>query len=233
MRGVRTALSFLTVLPIPAPRDFQPDDLRRATPHFPLAGYLVGAPVAAVLWAPVPLPAGIRAALALLAWFLITGMLHIDGLLDSADALLAAVSPARRLEILRDVHVGAYGVGVGIAVALLLWSELAAPIPWWSPLVAAVMARCAVTGPLRAFPAARADGIGVAARGGAWWWGAAYVVPLLLLPRAWLALVAAVAVCWLGAWWASRRLGGGITGDVVGALVIVAEIASLGVYGVG
>ena len=37
LRDVRTAFSFLTVLPVPTPRDFRRDDLRRATPHYPLA----------------------------------------------------------------------------------------------------------------------------------------------------------------------------------------------------
>ncbi len=233
LRGVRTALSFLTVLPIPAPRDFRPDDLRRATLHYPLAGYVVGGTVAGVLWVPVALPAGVRAALALAAWLVVTGMLHLDGLLDSADALLAPVSAERRLEILRDVRVGAFGVGVGGCTLLLLWSELAAAIPWWSPVISAVVARFAVTGPLGVFPAARADGLGAAARGGPWWWGAAYVAPLLLLPRAWLALLSTLGIAWVGAWWAARRLGGRLTGDVIGALLMLAEAAALLVYVVG
>ena len=234
LRGVRTALSFLTVLPFPAPRDFRPEDLGRAAPHYPLAGYVVGGVVAAVLWAPLPIPAGVRGALALLAWLLVTGMLHLDGLLDSADALLAPVSPQRRLEILRDVRVGAFGVGVGVATLLLLWSGLRSAMPGWAPVVAAVSARFAVTGPLAVFPAARGDGLGAAAQGGRWWWwGGLYVLPVLLLPGAWLAVLLTVAVAWLGAWWASRRLGDGITGDVVGALIVVAEVAALLPYVIG
>lgn len=230
LRGVRTALSFLTTLPVPAPQPFEPADLGRATPHYPLAGYVVGGPVAVVLWLPVALPVGVRAALALLLWLLLTGMLHLDGLVDSADALLAPVPPHRRLEILRDVRVGAFGMGVGVTVLLLQWSVLAGVPPWWSPVVAAVAARFVVTGPLTLVPAARPDGLGAAARGGPWWWGALYVVPLLALPGAWRAVLFALIAAWTGAWWAARRLGGGLTGDVIGALVMVCEVAALLTY---
>lgn len=233
LRGIRSALSFLTVLPVPAPRDVTTEDLRRAVPHYPLAGYVVGGLVALVLWLPVPVPAGVRGASALAMWLFATGMLHLDGLLDSADALLAPVRPERRLEILRDVRVGAFGVGVGVVVMLLLWSLLAAGPPWWAPVVAAVSARFATAGPLRTFRAARTQGLGAAARGGRWWWGALYVVPLLALPHAWAGLLAALVVAWVGAWWAARRLGGGITGDVVGALIVLAEAAALLPYVVG
>ena len=233
LRGVRTAFSFLTVLPVPAPGDFRRPTFRLATPHYPLVGYLVGGLVAAVLWLPVPMPAGVRAALGVLAWLLVTGILHLDGLLDSADALLAAVPGPRRLEILRDVRVGAYGVGVGVLGILLLWSVLASGPPWWAPVVAAVAARFAVTGPLNVFPPARDDGLGASARGGRWWWGGLYLLPLLAVGGAWVPVLAALAVAWLGAWWASRRLGGGITGDVVGALIMLCEVAALLPYVVG
>jgi len=233
VRGVRTAVTFLTTLPIPALAEVRPDDLRRSVPHFPFVGMLVGGVVAAVLWAPVTIPAGVRAAVALLIWQLVTGMLHLDGLLDSSDALLAPVSVDRRLEILRDVRVGAFGIGIGVTTLLLLWSVLASGPPWWSPIVAAAVARFAAAGPLSVFPAARPSGMGAAARGGQWWWGAAYVAPLLVLPRAWIALLAALGIAWLGAWWAARRLGGGLTGDVIGALVLIGEVAALGVYVVG
>lgn len=233
LRGVRTALSFLTVLPFPAPRDFRPEDLGRAAPHYPLAGYVVGGVVAAVLWAPLPIPAGVRGALALLAWLLVTGMLHLDGLLDSADALLAPVSPQRRLEILRDVRVGAFGVGVGVATLLLLWSELSSPMPWWAPVVAAVSARFAVTGPLAVFPAAR-DGLGAAAQVGA---GGGGVVCMCC--RCFCSRAPGWPFCspWLSPGWerGGRHVGWvtGITGDVVGALIVVAEVAALLPYVIG
>ncbi len=217
------ALSFLTVLPV-GPCDADGRDLAAATPHFPLAGYVVGLVVGGVLWLPVPVPPGVRAALAVLAWLVVTGMLHLDGLLDSADGLLAAVPPQRRLEILRDVRIGAFGFGAATATLLVLWSALAAGVAWWVPVVAAVVARFVITGPLHAFPPARPGGMGAAARGGRWWLGALYVVPVLLLPGALVAGAAALAVVWAGAWWAARRLGGGLTGDVVGALALVAEV---------
>ena len=223
LRGVRTALSFLTTLPVPAPQPFEPADLGRATPHYPLAGYVVGGPVAVVLWLPVALPVGVRAALALLLWLLLTGMLHLDGLVDSADALLAPVPPHRRLEILRDVRVGAFGMGVGVTVLLLQWSVLAGAPPWWSPVVAAVAARFVVTGPLTLVPAARPDGLGAAENVDEEEEEEGDAADAVQHPvqHARIALVEGDA---------ARLLGGVLTGDVIGALVMVCEVAALLTY---
>jgi adenosylcobinamide-GDP ribazoletransferase len=115
------SLAFLTRIPVP--RSFQgTQDLKRASFYFPIVGLIVGAltfVVAQLLQVYVPGAAH----LALMAFFLLpillTGGLHLDGLADSSDGLFYAGPRARRLEIMRDSHLGTYGV-TALVLDLLL-----------------------------------------------------------------------------------------------------------------
>lgn len=229
VRAAHLALVFLTVLPLPRVGSVPAQRSSRAVAYYPLAGYAVGGLASLVLLLPVD--PGLRAALALSVWWGLTGLLHVDGLIDSADALLAPVPPARRLEILRDVHVGAFGVAVAVLVTLLTWTALVATDTPVAPLIAAVLARSLLPLVMRNWPAARPDGLGADARSQArsWRWlvAIALALPTLLLPGAWTAWVGAAIAVALVAPWAARRLGGGLTGDVYGLLVVVAELGAL------
>ena len=173
------------------------------------------------------------AAVVVAADLALTGMLHFDGLVDSADGLLPPLERGRRLEVMADPAAGAFGVGVGVVVLLLRWASLAtlAPAPWllaalWcgSRLVMAVVAgRVPYARPgglagaflepgRRRMPVAGvllAAGLAVLAGGD----GVAAVVVL--------SVVAAGAVVL-----AVRRIGG-FTGDVLGAAGMIGETAGL------
>lgn len=227
-RAVHLALTFLTTLPLPAVT-YQEGDFARASQFYPLAGYVVGGGVALWLWLPLPLPLDVRAALAVGLWLLLTGMLHFDGLVDSADALLSMKSPAKRLDILKDVHVGAFGLAVGGTYLLVLWSLLKSGLPPLAPLVAAVSARTLLLLPVNLYPAARAASLGASSRRGL------VALPVALALAAPTFFVAGALWAWLLgllaalglARWAAGRLGGGLTGDIYGLLIIAAEIAAL------
>lgn len=122
MTGLWIALSFLTRLPMPAVRDGTAGDIARAAPWLPVAGAVIGALVglAAVLCA----SAGpwVAALASLVAWVLITGALHLDGLADVADGLGAAHGkPERFLEVARDPNIGSFGA---VAIGLQLIAKL-------------------------------------------------------------------------------------------------------------
>jgi adenosylcobinamide-GDP ribazoletransferase len=227
------ALTFLTTLPLPHVQQVQDGDFARASAYYPLAGYAVGGAVALTLWLPLPLPDGVRAALAVGAWLLVTGMLHFDGLVDSADALFAMKSPQRRLEIIQDVHVGAFGLATGALSLLTLWSLLAADIPAYAAVVAAVAARLVLLAPMNLFPAARPESLGARSREGRWGLALLLAVPALLLPGAGVAFLAAFIAALLVARFATGRLGGGISGDIYGLIVVVAELVALGAFAWG
>ncbi|GEM83700.1 adenosylcobinamide-GDP ribazoletransferase [Meiothermus hypogaeus] len=228
MRPFWLAVGFLTVFPIPHLGEVKVGEMKAASAFYPVAGYLIGAVLALAAWLTAGLPDGLQGGILLAVWLASTGMLHLDGLLDSADALLAMKPPAERLRILGDVHMGSFAFGVGFVVLLLKWQLLsAAPAPWLL-LALPALVRFALLLPMNLFPAARPEGLGARSREG-------LVVPAFLL-----ALPALVAFPWVGlavvavmlglAYWAARRLGGGLSGDVYGMLVEMGELTGLLVF---
>jgi cobalamin 5'-phosphate synthase/cobalamin synthase len=219
----------------------------RALPWFPLVGALLGVGVVALNWALEPVLArSVRDVVAIAALLLATGMLHFDGFVDCCDALLGARSVERRLEILRDSRVGAYGVGGGALLLLARYAALESLSSglWAFTVVAAiVIGRWAMVWLITLFPYARARGAGSGFRGdparlaiasgvalallgalAAFWSGGMlgrHALVLTLLS----ALGLAVALLW--ALWASRRLAGGLTGDTYGAANELVEVAIL------
>jgi len=234
VRAAHLALTFLTTLPLPHVGEVRQGEFARASGFYPLAGYAVGGVVALVWlltnW--LHLPSGVGAALGVAAWLAVTGMLHFDGLVDAADALFVMKSPAERLKILGDVHVGAFGLASGVTALLIRFSLLQALPTAWPLLVAPVAARLAVLVPMNRYPAARQESLGARSREG--WWPVACLVavPALLVPlpgvlTALLGFAAALLAALGVAAFAARRLGGGLNGDVYGSCIEVAELAAL------
>jgi adenosylcobinamide-GDP ribazoletransferase len=253
--GFLLALQFLTVVPVlpggPSASDSGDSgaapNMGRALPWFPLVGALLGVSVAALNWALAPVLArGVRDVIVIAAALLATGLLHFDGFVDCCDALLGARSVERRLEILRDSRVGAYGVGGGVLLLLARYATLESlPAGLWAfAVIAAVLVgRWAMVWLITLFPYARARGAGSGFRSGPVRLASASGVALSLLGA--LAVIApggtlgrhALALAMLGAvglatallWalWASRRLGGGLTGDTYGAASELVEVAIL------
>ncbi len=122
MRGLILATQFLTRLPTPQVRDFEPADLSRCAVWFPAVGLIVGALLAGLALLAGGQQPALAALLLLVFWVWITGGLHLDGLADLADALGAARGkPERFLEVLKDPHLGSFGV---IALGLMLLAKL-------------------------------------------------------------------------------------------------------------
>lgn len=233
LRALLLALTFLTTLPFPQPKALEEGDFARASSFYPLAGFAVGGVVALLLWLPLPLPDGVRAALAVGAWLAVTGLLHFDGLVDSADALFVMKTPERRLEIMKDVHVGAFGLATGGLALLTLWSLLSSPLPFFAPVVAAVIARTLLLLPMNVYPAARPGSLGAVSRQGNWAVAALLALPTLLFPGAWLAWLVGLVAVLLTARFAASRLGGDLTGDTYGFIITVTEMAVLCAYAWG
>ena len=233
------ALQFLTRLP--APRfDPGPDWVARAAPYYPAVGWLVGAIAAAALFGVAQLWPGLPAAvIALAVGFAVTGGFHEDGLADTADGLGGGQTPTRRLEIMKDSRTGTFG-------ALALWTGLTLKAALLAPLAPTKAALCllAAHGAARAFPvvvmatlryagdaeAAKLKPVGIGVRPHealiALALGLAPLPFLQPLPQAalgvGLATVGAMALALL-----ARRLIGGYTGDVLGAVEQIAEMALL------
>ncbi len=225
LRPFWLALGFLTTLPVPDPGEVRPGEMKAASAYYPLVGWILGALLAAAYWLLQDLPGGLAGAMLLALWLALTGMLHLDGLLDSADALLAPRAPAERLRILSDVHHGSFAFGAGFVFLLLKWQTLASlpgPLPL---LLAPVAARFWLLPILNLFPAARPEGMGATARQGRVGPGLVFAAPLAVLAP--LPALGAGILVFLLALWAARRLGGGLSGDVYGALVETGELVFL------
>ncbi|MEC0211727.1 adenosylcobinamide-GDP ribazoletransferase [Paenibacillus ehimensis] len=124
------AFQFLTRLPVPVKLDYNDALFRRSVVFYPLVGLVLGLITAAagLLLANVlsPLPAAV---LLLGIWVMLTGALHLDGLMDTADGILSYRSRERMLEIMKDSRVGAMGVIAAVLVLLLKWSLLTELLP--------------------------------------------------------------------------------------------------------
>lgn len=123
-------IAFAMYSKIPMPKaDWEKENMRYMMCFFPLIGIVIGAGV--VLWnqAAYWLEAGtfMRAAGFVLIPVAVTGGIHLDGLLDTADALSSYQTRERKLEILKDSHAGAFAVITACCyfiAALSIWSEL-------------------------------------------------------------------------------------------------------------
>lgn len=131
LRAAVAAFQFLTRLPLPYHFDYTPALLRRSTVFYPLVGGSVGLLLTALALPFVALLSPFPAAVFLLIlWVGMTGALHMDGLMDTADGLLSYRPRERMLEIMKDSRVGAMGAIAGALVLLgkasLLYVLLAA-----------------------------------------------------------------------------------------------------------
>ena len=229
------ALQFLTRLPTPPLKPYPPDAVARSAVYYPVVGWIVGGLAALVLLAADRLwPPLIGAALATIAAVLITGGFHEDGLADAADGLIGGQTPERRLEIMKDSRIGAYGT-------IALWSILTVRTLALAalPPPQAALALILIHGAARALPAVLMSLQPYAGDPGRSKLGPAQVRPhealiavalgfgpLALAPPTHAALAFGLAALAAGGVaFAARRLIGGWTGDVLGAMEQVAEAA--------
>jgi adenosylcobinamide-GDP ribazoletransferase len=185
--------------------------------------------------------------LLLALWAGLTGLLHLDGLMDSCDGLLPPRDPARRLEIMKDSRVGAFGVVGAILLLLIKFNALmvllegergavfkTAPLFYPAALITIpTLARWSMTWQMARYPLARQEGVSVFFKQGlgrAQLVGASVVaVSVTLGTTGWLGALL-LAATWLTTTLLARlalaRLGG-LTGDVYGATCEVVETALL------
>jgi len=237
MGSLILALRFLTLVPVPGREATGPSALGRAAWWFPVVGLLLGSALAVAARAADALfPPLVAAALLVTGWKVATGGIHLDGLADCLDGL-AGRDAARRLAIMRDSRIGVFGATGLILHCLLAVTALGALSTSLRLRVLVLAPLIGRVAPLLAgawlAPATPGQGLGAAfAAGLSRWAGPAHVVAGAAL-AAWLlgiwgVVVAAAAwsVALLAAGFVARRLGG-LTGDVLGAVVEVAELGAL------
>lgn len=246
MTRLLTAVSFLTRVPLRRP--FQGEDVARATIFFPLVGAGIGLVQLGLFRILAPrLPALVTAVLVVAVSCWVTRSLHLDGLIDFADGLGGGSAREDALAIMRDPRAGSFGV---VAVVLVLAIKIAVidsigsigPIgrmdsraaPVLVLVVAPALARwtsvplsffCAYAREGGGLGSALTEHVGVVELLGATLLSAALV--LGVGPRLGLVSWAAVLLATVATGTISRSRLGGITGDVLGANVELAEAGAL------
>ena len=156
------ATQFLTRLPTPVFRGYQPHWLSQSARYFPAVGALVGAINVGVWWlARQWVPTTVAVGLMIATSLLVTGAFHEDGFADSCDGFGGGLTADRVLAIMKDSRIGAYGA-IGIAVMLgLKWMTLVEiPLPTLPLIVvsAHMFSRWCSCGLIWALPYVRIDG---------------------------------------------------------------------------
>lgn len=226
LNDIRAAFAFLTILPVGRSARSRPS---QSMAWYPLVGLCIGALLVAVANLS-PLEGDLNAFLVLTIWVIVTGGLHLDGFGDCCDGLLAAVKPKERLRIMRDPRAGVWAVAGLVLLLLGKWLALRTVAPEWLPL-APVFGRWAMVWAAYRFPSIRNEGLGAYFRDGL------SARELLIATTAVVILLTRVetAALWLLVFgfttafgrWAARRLGGGLNGDVYGAICELSELLCL------
>jgi adenosylcobinamide-GDP ribazoletransferase len=226
------AIAFYTCIPIP-PR--WPIAFNRIARWAPLVGIGIGASLGGVnvLLDILGMPPLVRSSLVVSVWIALTGGLHLDGAMDTADGL-AVMEPGRRLEVMADSRSGAFG---GMAVVLLWGLKTSALFglspPAFGPLMlATTWGRWGQLWAIACYPYLKPAGKGAIHKNSlcpGWDLGVGSAVVLGLTagqlwqyPQAWIQILAAavaglILATGLGAW-LNHQLGGQ-TGDTYGAIV--------------
>lgn len=125
-RRILAAFIFFTRLPFWRIADVEASYFKRVVPLWPLVGWLTGGIMALVLWGATQLgfSTGAAVAAALIARVLATGALHEDGFADFCDGFGGGTTRDRTLQIMKDSHIGTYGVLGLVLYSLLLWNVL-------------------------------------------------------------------------------------------------------------
>lgn len=244
-------LQLFTSLPINKRVEVSDERLIRGVALWPAAGIIIGVFDALIFWAAVHiLPVSIAAALALLGELWMTRGFHLDGLCDTADALFSSRSRERMLEIMKDSHIGTFGVVAAIADLAFKYLLLTASGMPIFILLAAPTAGKMVQG-LCMYKAnyPRESGLGKSYIGRiplsiavvSSVFGAVWVIGSLIAGIVWTGigcrtaigfpvLLLFVIVCFLLAWLFRQHMEkviGGMTGDTLGAASEIIEIFSM------
>jgi adenosylcobinamide-GDP ribazoletransferase len=235
MSNLWLACRFLTTLPL-GRMSLEYSQLGKAALWFPLVGGVVGGILIALeagFGQLLLFPNLVTAILVIAAWAWLTGGLHLDGVADCGDGLLAAASAARRLEIMQDPRLGAFG---GIALFFFLLLKVAALYALEEKalaiLMATVLSRWVIIPIAFIYPAARSQGMAATLHRelAPVAWKMTLIYPVVLIGiGGWPTVVVVAAVAgsaWGLARFASQRIGG-MSGDVYGLLIEATEIVVL------
>lgn len=223
------AVAFYTIIPLPQQWSLQ---FNRIARFAPLIGVLLGGILAIfdLSLSIVNVPILTRSALVVAVGIALTGGLHLDGVIDTADGL-AVLDPEKRLQVMKDSTTGAFGVIAAVVVLILkivAFSEIT-QARWLILILIFGWGRWGQVSAIALYPYLRAEGkgdfhkealklpqdillggitLGIITLIGFLYWQWYVLIPLFF----------GIAIPLLVGWWFNRQLGGH-TGDTYGAVV--------------
>ena len=234
------ALQFLTAIPLPGRREFGPEELGRSTGYFPVVGLIIGLILAGLNWLlGLVLPSAVVSALLLVSLAVITGLMHLDGFVDTCDGIAGHKTVEDRWQVMHDSRAGAFGI-VGVVLLLLVkyvsLNSIPASLMMVTLIFMPVVSRWAMVYAIFAYPYARPSGLGKAFQQGTGWPGfilatlITVAVAVALIPLFQLAGLLLIVSVWMitviMATYLKRKFSG-LTGDTYGAINEVAEVSVL------
>lgn len=236
MKRLILMTQFMTRIPIPVQVDFAEEDLGKGNVYFPLLGAVIGLLMVGGYWAARELfgPGMLTGIVTLIVYIWASGGLHLDGVSDTFDGLWSNHSPERILEIMKDSRIGTFGA-VGLVLTILVqvaaWQEVG---EYWQWLIMVPMLGrygCVFGNAISRY--ARPEGLGkhFVEECGLREWSIAslYTVPLALylgkLPGM-VALTLVLIFTYLFTRWVQHKIGG-ITGDIIGAVIELNQLLVL------
>ena len=235
------------MIPATWKRSLSQREISNSRAYYPAVGLLLGITLVGLeRGCQEVFPDFLSAAVLVVALLVATRGLHLDGLMDTCDGLFGGFTRERRLEIMRDPQVGAFGVAGAVSVLLLQYGSLVSlfglgePGQKWALLLFPMLSRWSMVVALAAFPYVGQSGLGSPFHQGAITWpttvaaASAVTAAVLLGGMAGAGMLAgATAMAWLLGWFMASKLGG-LTGDtygavneVIGALALLAAVAVL------
>lgn len=238
LESIVVAFQFLTRLYLPINVEWDTGNLRRSLMWFGLVGAFIGVILAGAmtLFNRFDLIPAVSAIIILIIWIFITGGMHIDGISDMADGFFSMRDKEKTLEIMKDSHIGAFGV-ITIVFLLLIKFEMLKEFIIIEKNVCLLIlpptiARIAAGLVLSFYETTKKSGLGYTFHSSdpRIFWAIGFVVTLIISSilniKSLIFIGIAILASNLMALWAKKKIGG-LNGDIYGAIVETVEVIGM------
>lgn len=238
LESIVVAFQFLTRLYLPINVEWDTANLRRSLMWFGFVGAFIGVILAGAMtlfnrFNVIPAVSGI---IILIIWIFITGGMHIDGISDMADGFFSMRDKEKTLEIMKDSHVGAFGV-ITIVFLLLIKFEMLKEFiiiekNVWLLILPPTIARIAAGLVLSFYETTKKSGLGYTFHSSdpRIFWAIGFVITLIISSilniKSLIFIGIAILASNLMALWAKKKIGG-LNGDIYGAIVETVEVIGM------